>query len=86
MDSTADLMIRFNHHPPRTPETADAHGQVRELLRDVALVLDQILPNGREKALATTKLEEAMMWANAAIARQPAKLDLAAASGLPPQD
>jgi hypothetical protein len=27
-------------------------------------------PPGREKALAITKLEEAMLWANAAIARQ----------------
>jgi hypothetical protein len=28
------------------------------------------LPEGREKALAVTHLEEVMMWSNAAIARQ----------------
>jgi hypothetical protein len=30
-----------------------------------------LLPPGREKALVLTNLEQAMFWANAAIARQP---------------
>jgi hypothetical protein len=32
-------------------------------------VLSDTIPPGREQALFVTKLEEAMMWANAAIAR-----------------
>jgi hypothetical protein len=35
-----------------------------------AQFVDRICPDGREKSTAITKLEEAMFWANAAIARQ----------------
>lgn len=35
----------------------------------LALVINDICPDSREKTLSLTKLEEAIMWANAAIAR-----------------
>lgn len=60
---------RFNFHPANTQEKQDAHEAVRNSLRTVAHYLDGFLPVGREKALALTKLEEAMFWANAAVAR-----------------
>lgn len=34
----------------------------------LAVILNERLPEGREKALAMTKLEECAMWANKAIA------------------
>lgn len=42
---------------------------IRECSYDFALVVTNLCPDGREKALALTKIEEAMMWANAAISR-----------------
>ncbi len=40
------------------------------MLRDVAQGLATITPPGREQSLMLTALEEAMHWANAAIAKQ----------------
>jgi hypothetical protein len=45
------------------------HSSVRYNSQKLALFFEEKLPSGREKALAITKLEEAMFWANAAIAR-----------------
>jgi hypothetical protein len=65
--STAkDLSKRFEYHPPRT----EMHQDVRSECLSIALSFNESLPEGREKALAITKLEEAMFWANAAIARE----------------
>lgn len=67
-DSTADIDHRFNYHRP-TPEKVAAHENTRAACRDLAHRFDRTLLASREKALAVTKLEEAMFWANAAIAR-----------------
>lgn len=67
--SIADLKHRFAHHPPYG-DRGDRHGDVRQACFDAAEKLVDATPEGREQALALTKLEEAMFWANAAIARQ----------------
>lgn len=69
-----DLELRFAHHPPPDLDTARRHREARSAVRDCADVMAATLPEGREKSLVLTKLEEAMMWANAAIAREPARL------------
>lgn len=64
----ADLHNRFIHHSPSGVKL-EKHQQVREDFESLAQDLDIMLPEGREKALAMTNLEQAMFWANAAIAR-----------------
>lgn len=66
-----ELRRRFQYHPPTSPGAREAHEFVRETLRGVAEAVVPQLPGGagREQALFLTKVEEAMFWANAAIAR-----------------
>lgn len=66
---TEDLARRFTHHAPTTPARAAAHATVRGACTGLAAQIVDHCPPGREQALALTKIEEAMFWANAAIAR-----------------
>lgn len=63
-----DIDNRFDYHEPDDGK-AVKHNNVRELTKLVAENFDTLLPEGREKSLAITKLEEATFWANASIAR-----------------
>jgi hypothetical protein len=69
MLTEAEIEKCFNHHPP-TGNKAQTHTNVRAACKELALMLNS-LPNSRELALAFISLEETMMWANAAIARNP---------------
>ena len=64
----ADLDTRFDHHPTDALK-AQLHQLIRNIFKDAAEVVAHECPEGREKSLAITKLEEAMFWANAAVAR-----------------
>lgn len=64
-----DLEHRFAFHAATTAEKRDEHTSVRQACRRAADLIDELCPDGREKSLAITKLEEAMMWGNAALAR-----------------
>lgn len=68
--SYSDMKHRFGFHAATTPEKQNEHSSVRHACSELAVLLDHKLPDGREKATAITKLEEAMFWANAAIARE----------------
>lgn len=65
-----DIENRFVYHAPTTDEKRDAHTSVRQQCRQLADALNEQLPDGREKAVAMTKLEEVMFWGNAALARR----------------
>ncbi len=63
-----DLEKRFTYHPP-IGDQLPRYARIRAFAKNLAYEIDKNCPNSREKSLAWTHLEEAVMWANAAIAR-----------------
>jgi hypothetical protein len=64
------LSHRFQFHPADDQNTQDAYQRVRQACLDTAnTIVEATGGMSREQSLAVTKLEEAMFWANAAIAR-----------------
>lgn len=68
MPNIPDIERRFTYHPPKEGQPAK-YGRLRDYFKELAYVIEAECPDSRERALALTKLEEAVMWANAAIAR-----------------
>lgn len=64
----SELEKRFTYHPPKEGQPTKYEGIRREALT-MAILNEGACPDSREKALAMTKLEEVVMWANASIAR-----------------
>jgi hypothetical protein len=64
----AELDRIFDFHPPRNEVDALAHEEVREAFKQLGRTLSN-LPNGRERSIVMTKLEEASFFAHAAVAR-----------------
>jgi len=58
----------FVYHSPNQDQT-DRYIRLRDKAKELAHLIDESCPGSREKSLALTKLEESIMWANAAIAR-----------------
>lgn len=68
-ETTAELIERnFTYHAPKTDQPI-RYERIRSLAKSMAVLIDDLCPNSREKSLAMTKLEECVMWANASIAR-----------------
>jgi hypothetical protein len=66
----AELDKRFNHYKPSETK-AMRYECIRDAMQTLADIVNQEVPASREQSLAITALEEAMMWANAGIARHP---------------
>lgn len=64
----ADLKARFTYHAPKVDQPP-RYSRIRDKAHDLAGWMMSACPRSRELSLALTKLEEAVMWANAAIAR-----------------
>ncbi|MEK3735499.1 hypothetical protein MKX64_24090 [Paenibacillus sp. FSL M8-0334] len=58
----------FSYHAPK-PGQPEVYQEIREKAKELAYLIDELAPNSREKALAMTNLEQAVFWANAAVAR-----------------
>lgn len=64
-----EIETRFTYHPPKEGQP-EKYGHLREVALGLAVLILNYCPESREKSLAITKLEETVMWANAAIARR----------------
>lgn len=64
-----ELNTRFTYHRPHGDQP-ERYEEIRNGARLYAEIINRLVPESREKALAMTHLEDAVMWANAAIARR----------------
>ena len=62
------LANRFTYHPPKGTQL-DRYAAVRTKAFELATFIEENCPASRERTLAIGKIEEAVMWANASIAR-----------------
>lgn len=58
----------FSYHAPQNDQT-ERYERLRDYARDFAFLIKENCRDSREKSLAMTHLEQAVMWANASIAR-----------------
>jgi len=63
-----DIENNFTYHPP-IGDQAQRYEDIRAKAKGLAYFIETRCPESRERSLAMTKLEEAIMWANASIAR-----------------
>lgn len=67
MITNAQIENSFTYHPP-VGNQQERYVALRDKAKDLALDIINLTPSSREQSTAITKLEEAIMWANKAIA------------------
>jgi hypothetical protein len=67
-DIQDDLQKRFTYHAPKGNQQM-RYEHIRKYGFEMAVMLINNCPDSRERSLSLTRIEEAVMWANAAIAR-----------------
>lgn len=58
----------YTYHTPKGSQP-ERYVAIRRKAKELAELIADCCPDSREKSLANTRLEEAVMWANASIAR-----------------
>ena len=64
-----EIADRFKFHP-MSDEAKMHSNKIREDIISTADVIDIYCPEGREKSLALTRLEECLMWANKSLSKK----------------
>jgi hypothetical protein len=64
---TKQLQGIFTYHPIKDGQ-AEKYKQIRLMALNMSLLINDLCPESREKSLSITKLQEAVMFANASIA------------------
>ena len=67
-----DIENVYKYHAPKSGQP-EIYEQLRASIKVAAVLINELCPESRERSLAFTKLEEAVMWANASIARHGTK-------------
>lgn len=78
-----EIVRRMGYHRP-TSETLPIFEEIRHHFIELSLWLDETLPDGREKSEQQTNLEDAQMWAIAAVARNTGPGDDPLPHSMPP--
>ena len=69
MANNAERIERdYTYHPPK-PGQPEQYAAIRSKAKELALLIDELVPPSREQSVALTHLESAVMFANAGIAR-----------------
>ena len=68
MAQGTELEKVYTYHPPFGSQQ-ERYVRIREEAKAFATTIVALTPASREQSLALTKLEEVVMWANSAIAR-----------------
>jgi len=58
----------FTYHPPKGDQP-ERYVKIRDAAKNFAFLIDECVPDSREKSVAMTNLEQVVMWANAGISR-----------------
>ena len=66
--SNKEIENNFTYHKPEG-DRPERYEEIRAKGKEFAELIEGLCLPSREKSLAMTKLEEAVMWANASIAR-----------------
>ena len=66
--TNAEIERNFSYHAPKEDQP-QRYEAIRCKAKMLTAYINEYCPDSREKSLAITKIEEAVMWANASIAR-----------------
>lgn len=61
-----EIENNFTYHSPKE-DMPQKFQTLRNKAKELALLINELVPAGREQSLAQTKLQEVIMWANAGI-------------------
>ena len=65
-----DLEAIYKYHVPQKGQK-EKYEAIREKAKELAIMISELCPASREQSVAFTNIENAVMWANASIARNP---------------
>ena len=67
-DGNAEIENNFMYHKPKAGQN-EKYETLRAKAKEFAYLVDDLCPGGKEREISMVKLEESVMWANTAIAR-----------------